>query len=140
VPSHVVNAIQAQFPEMDYLPTRLPNRYRYLGWSSATTGYEIHYGPDANHSAITFQLAKGEQACGSYGSAMHTLHVNGKAVEWSATYNDQQAWRCLTTKGGQPFAISGSGSVPGDDNLSNARGLRDAQTLADLVAHAHPAS
>ena len=139
VPAHVRDAIKARFSGADYLPSRLPKSYRYLGWSSGKAVYEIDFGPRPRQPALTFQVATGWQACGSFGSAMHTFEVNGEAVQWSGTYDDQQAWLCRDTKG-RRFAIAGYAAVPGDDNLSTAQGRSDAERLADLVAYARPAS
>jgi hypothetical protein len=66
---------------------------------------------------------------------MHTFEANGVHVEWSATYEDQQAWRCLTVDGKQ-IAITAHRSVPGDDSLDTPGRLQDAQQMVDLVAYA----
>ena len=138
MPSYVPRSIDAGYPGMSYLPARLPKGFRFDGWRTFATAYDIFYDVKGITFGLTFEMR--QAPCRGFGHAKHTFHVGGKPVEWSGTPGVQQAWLCLTTTDGHSFGLSARAAVPGDDDLSIPRHRKDAQRLADLVASALPTS
>jgi hypothetical protein len=68
---------------------------------------------------------------------MKTFRIGGVKIYWSATYEDQQAWRCIT-RGRRQTLLQSAVSISGDDGLASAKQRRDALNLARVVAYAQP--
>lgn len=136
VPARVRQQVQDQEGKIGFLPTQLPPGYSYkdsqLGGAG---GFDLFF-DNPSGDEIGFQVVKA--SCKSWGSAMHTFEANGLPVKWSATYQDQQAWRCLAVDGTE-IEISASRSVWGDDSLRSPQQRQDAEQMVDLVAHAQGA-
>lgn len=132
VPSNVQQAVQQKYGSLAFVPTRVPDGYAFRSWGGGATSFGFTFGPDQTQE---IQFGVDEVSCSSAGSSMHTFEENGVAVEWSATDEDQQAWRCLTVDGTQVLLISNR-SVPGDGSLDTPAQLQDAQQLVELVAYA----
>jgi|SRR5579862_2772891 len=137
-PSYFLKAIETGYPEMAYLPSRLPKGFRYDGSRTYTRSYDIYYDVKGIAFGTTFEMY--QAPCRHFGHARHTFVVNGRRVEWSTISGVQQAWLCLTTSDGHPFGLSARAAVSGDRDLSTPRHRRDARRLATLVADALPAS
>jgi hypothetical protein len=132
VPDRVQRAIVRSHPLVAYFPTRLPAGYRYAKYVSGDRGFDIWFNnPVRSPNDLGYDVLVA--ACSTAGRPMHTFSLNGVRVFWSATYEDQHAWRCLT-RGGMAVILTASRSVPGDDNLSTPRQRRDALDLVRLIA------
>jgi hypothetical protein len=138
MPSYVLKAIDSGYPGMDYLPARLPKGFRYDGWRTYMASYDIFYDVKGISFGTTFEMRRAP--CRSLGHAMHTFHVSGRRVQWSATASVQQAWLCLTGKDGHSFGLTARAAVWGDRDLSTPQHRKDAQRLANLVGYAQPTS
>jgi hypothetical protein len=136
VPARVRQEVQNQEGKIGFLPTQLPQGYSYkdsqLGGAG---GFDLFFSNPSGEE-IGFHVVKA--SCKSWGSTMHTFEANGLTVKWSATYQDQQAWRCLAVNGTE-IGISASRSVSGDDSLRSPQQRQDAEQMVDLVAHAQVA-
>lgn len=136
VPSDVAQEVHDQYGSRGFIPTRVPDGYGFRNWvSEGAGGFNMYFGAS---SAEEMQFGVDETSCPSATTSMHTFEANAVAVEWSATDEDQQAWRCLTVDGTQ-LMLMASRSVPGDDSLDTPAQLQDAQQLVDLVAYAEVA-
>jgi hypothetical protein len=133
VPPGIQQTIKKSYPQFPYVPTALPPGFRYIKWHRAKIGFDIYFGRQSSLPDLGFHALK--VSCAGYGHAIKTFRLNGVNVYWSATYEDQQAWRCLT-RSHLHVVLSASRSVPGDDTTSTTAGRRDALYLARLVAFA----
>jgi hypothetical protein len=61
---------------------------------------------------------------------MKTFEFRGLRVYWSATYEDQQAWRCFKSSSGITIAIWVTQSHPGADHPQSQAALNLAQVVA----------
>ncbi len=146
-------------PRLAYVPTRLPTGTDGYGFyfgkwgvgaggelrrpkagdrARAGSGFGISFNQKGNSvpGLVAYWLGSGN--CQSQGSAMHQFRLNGAAVNWSATYEDQEAWSCVR-RGGTRFVVSVTRSVAGDDNLHSRQGRKDALELACMLAYIRPA-
>lgn len=128
--------IKKRDPQTAFVPTRLPIGYHYIKWTPGRKGFDIYFGPAAT-PAMGFDVL--ETSCAKYGHPMRTFHLNGFTVYWSATYEDQQAWRCITD-GRLHIGLEASRSIPGDDTTKTPAKLRHALDLVRLVAYARRVS
>jgi hypothetical protein len=107
VPRYVQQGIDERYrPELRYLPTRLPTGFQYAKWRAYRLGFDIYFkrGRDGLpllgfHVLVT--------SCANFGGQQRTLRIGGVTVFWSATHEDQQAWRCLSA-GRLHFVVSSS--------------------------------
>jgi hypothetical protein len=131
VPLTVQRAIRKRVtPLAAYLPSRVPAGYRYRTWQGSRSGFEIWFGQLAFGAGVA-------HSCSVGGSPMKTFRIAGVNVFWSATYEDQQAWRCVR-RGHVTILLQSGQSIPGDDGTNTPKTLRDALLLARLVAYARP--
>jgi hypothetical protein len=131
VPLAVQHAIKKRVsPLAAYLPSRVPAGYRYRTWQGSKSGFEIWFGQLAFGAGVA-------HSCSVGGSPMKTFRLAGVNVFWSATYEDQQAWRCVR-RGHVTILLQSGQSIPGDDGTNTPKTLRDALLLARLVASARP--
>lgn len=137
VPPPVQQAVKKSYPQFPYVPTVLPAGFRYVKWQRAKIGFDIYFGRQSALPDLGFHALK--VSCATYGHAMKTFRLNGVDVYWSATYEDQQAWRCITGNH-LHLVLSSNRSVPGDETTTTAADRRDALYLARLVAFARPVS
>jgi hypothetical protein len=132
VPAKVQAAIARAHPRLAYAPTRLPANYHYISWRRGRRGFDIYFGRRRS-AEIGFHV--NTFLCAAYGHPMRTFHENGQAVAWSATYENQQAWRCIT-RGTTHIGIIATATIPGDDALTSRTRRKHARTLVRLVAYA----
>lgn len=132
VPSDVQQGVHDKYGSLGFIPTQVPNGYGFRNWGGGATSFGFTFGPDQTQE---IQFGVDEVSCQSAGAAMQTFETNGVTVDWSATEEDQQAWRCVTV-GGTDVLLIASRSVPGDVTLDTPAELQDAQQLVDLVAYA----
>lgn len=119
-----------------WVPMFVPDGEAYGRWERAPhgNGFSIFFnrrgGPTDD---LIFNVAP-IGSCGSqFGPTMRTFNLRGLKVHWSATYEDQQAWRCVTS-GGVRFAVWATQAHPGAGNPRSRRAL----DLARVVASAEP--
>jgi hypothetical protein len=118
-----------------WLPMRVPTVEVYAGWKRAPhgKGFTIFFDkPREQGDDLSFTVAPIRSCAAAFGPAMRTFHLHGVSVHWSATYEDQQAWRCIKSPTGTRFAIWTSQSHPGGDDSRSPRTLH----LAEVVASA----
>ncbi len=133
IPVSVQETIARENPQLAYFPTRLPPGYEYAYEENVSpAGFDLYF---TGIGQPSFGVVSA--FCYTEESAMHTFALNGVSVFWSATYEDQQAWRCVDT-GGTNVLIQASASVSGDDSLDTSLRRQDALALATLVAYAKP--
>jgi hypothetical protein len=133
VPGSVQSLVRKAHPGLAYLPTRLPAGYRYSKYDSFRTGFGFFFSK-AGEAPNQLGYGTGLSACATEGSPMHTFTMDGVQVRWSATYEDQQAWRCLITPKGR-LVIDAYRSIAGDDGLKTPKQLHDALDLVRMVAY-----
>ncbi len=134
VPVSVQETIARENPKLAYFPTRLPAGFQYASDDVSQYGFDLYFTGAGQPS-----FGVGSGYCYPRGDAMHTFTLSGVSVSWSATYEDQQAWRCVNS-GGTSVLIQATASVSGDDSLNNSIQRQDALNLATLVAYAKPIS
>jgi hypothetical protein len=120
------------FGRLAYVPTRLPPGYHYterFSYGQNDFGLSFNKRRDT-HDQLGYTVR--EAHCP--GGAMHVFRVNGVRIRWSGTYEDQQAWRCVTS-GNVSLIISASRSISGDSPLNTPRRVHDALLLARVVAN-----
>lgn len=133
LPQRLQREVAKTEPILAFVPTRLPPGYRYADHSVTRSGFDIWFSKAGEApDQLGFHVRKA--SCATQGSAMHAFHINGAVVSWSATYEDQEAWRCFA-RGSVRFVISASRSIPGDDSLDTPRRLHHALDLVRLVAY-----
>lgn len=132
LPQPVQRAIAKDDPTLAYFPTRLPSGYHYAEhFSNRPNDFGLSFSnPREMHSQLGYHVR--EAHCP--GGAMHIFGLNGAHIRWSGTYEDQQAWRCLTSDN-VSFVISASRSISGDSVLNTPRRFHDAMVLARVVAN-----
>jgi len=132
VPYRVQLAIEKSHPVLAYAPRRLPHGYQYAKYLDGRHGFDLWFNNSARApDDLGYDAVKA--ACRTAGHSMHTFRANGVLVFWSATYEDQRAWRCLT-RAGTTVILTASRSVSGDDMLNSPSRRRDALDLVRLVA------
>jgi hypothetical protein len=120
-----------------WLPMLVPTGEVYGGWQRAPhgNGFTIFFhSQGGSDDDLSFNVAPIDSCGRQFGSAMATFHLRGLSVHWSATYEDQQAWRCVKSPAGVRFAIWTSQSHAGGDDSRSRRTL----DLAKVVASAEP--
>ena len=133
VPYRIQRTIVHADPMVAYIPTRLPAGYRSAKYASDRRGFGIWFNnPVRSPNDLGYDVLVA--ACSTAGRPMHTfISLNGVRVRWSATYEDQHAWRCLT-RDGMAVILTASRSVAGDDSLITPRQRHDALDLVRLIA------
>jgi hypothetical protein len=138
VPLTVQREIQQRVkPIYTWTPTFAPVGDRYARWGRASNGnglsifFNRRGGPTDD---LIFNVAANGSCAKNFGRPMKTFVFGGVKVHWSATYEDQQAWRCLKSPTGTPFAIWASQNHPGADDPRS----HWAVDLAQVVASAKP--
>ncbi len=138
VPHRVQRQIARLHPRLAFVPTLLPPGYHYAKWIAGRGGFDISFdNPERTPNDLGYDVVKAD--CAAAGQAMKTFRMNGVNVSWSATYEDQQAWRCLKV-GHTTLVLTASRSVAGDDALNTPSRRRDALDLVRLVAYVRRAS
>lgn len=133
MPLSLERSIAKSLPVLAYFPTRIPAPWHYSDHAFnrfGRPGFDLWFSKPGEPDLLGYHVVEG--LCPGY--AMHTFRMNKVTVRWSATYEDQKAWRCFS-KGHIAFSVLASASVPGDDNLTTARRRRDALTLVQLIAY-----
>ena len=131
VPARVQRALARAHPTLAYVPTRLPAGYHYSTHVVGRTGFDVWFSkPGEAPDQLGYHVA--QASCSLRGE--HTFRMNGITVFWSATYEDQQAWRCLRLAG-RPVVVTASRSVPGDEALNTPARRRRALDLVRLVVY-----
>lgn len=131
VPASVLRAIERHNPQVAYVPTRLPAGYHFEAFQDyPSKGFDLYFGT----TQPTLGFHAQPEPCSAMGPAVKSFRVNGFRVYWSATYADQQAWRCLR-HGRTRIVLSSSQSIPGDDTTSTPAKRNDALDLVRLVAY-----
>lgn len=129
IPQNVQRHIVKSFGRLAYVPTRLPPGYHYTNhFSYGPTDFGLSFDKRHDHLGYTVR----EAHCP--GGAMHVFRVNGLRIRWSGTYEDQQAWRCVTS-GNVSLIVGASRSISGDSALNTPKRVHDALLLARVVAN-----
>ena len=133
VPSNVRQQVHDEYGGIGFIPTQVPGGYGFQELDAeGPAGFNMYF---SRPSGEQIQFGVDVASCASNGGAMHTFEANGVAIRWSATEEDQQAWRCVTVNRKQVLIMS-SRSVPGDDSLATSQQRQDADQMVALVAHA----
>jgi hypothetical protein len=133
VPLSIQRTIKRHHPEIAYLPTRLPAGDLYRSWGDGRNAFSIWFGITQPRLGFHVSRSPCSRMHSLMGDPRRTFRVNGVKVYWSATTEDQQAWRCFTV-GHTPILLSSSQSIFGDDYLNTPTRVRDALDLARLIA------
>jgi hypothetical protein len=111
VPEFIQNLVRVKAGALAYVPTRLPFRYRYVGysWRGGVVTINVadrRFPLDGRHSlAFTARRFGGPPAtCGA--GRQKTLQMGGNKVYW----NGASAWRCLRGTDGRLVRIAASGA------------------------------
>lgn len=132
VPPNIQHRVHDEYGSIGFIPTQVPHGYVFQNWDAeGPAGFNMYFGlPNLEQIGFGVDVV----SCKRNGRPMHTFKANGVNVQWSATYEDQQAWRCLTVNGKQVL-IQASRSVSGDDSLHTPQQRQDAEQMVSLVAH-----
>jgi hypothetical protein len=110
VPPFIQKLVRAKAGSLAYVPTRVPFRYRYVGyrWKGRVLTIRIadrRFPLDGRHSlAFTARRFGGTLAsCGD--GREKTLQMGGNKVYWDG----EAAWRCVRDPDGRPVRIAASG-------------------------------
>ena len=111
VPPFIQKLVRAKAGALAYLPTRVPFRYRYVGygWRGGVVTIKVadrRFAIDGRHSlAFTARRFGGTLAtCGA--GRQKTLQMDGNKVYWDGA----SAWRCLRGTDGRLVRIAASGA------------------------------
>jgi hypothetical protein len=132
--NNLQRAVVKTLPRFAYVPTRLPAGYHYSDYTLSRYGFDAWFSKAGETPNQLGYHVVVKARCAAMGSAMHSFTMNGVTVSWSATYEDQQAWRCVT-RDHVPFVVSASRSIAGDDVLTTRKTRDDARDLVRLVAY-----
>lgn len=139
IPKRVEREIETRFPSLAYGPSWLPSDYSYAGYYPARKhgDWQVAFQSPQYGDALTWYVlrttARGCQRSERRPMAAYRFH--GITVYWGATYEDQEAFRCLT-RGETTVYISANAGLPGDDKLNTPKRRHDAFVLAKAVAYA----
>jgi hypothetical protein len=110
VPEFIQKLVRAKAGTLAYVPTRVPFRYRYVGygWRERVVTIRVadrRFPLDGRHSlAFTARRFAGTLAtCGA--GRQKTLQMDGNKVYWDGAV----AWRCLRGRDGRLVRIAASG-------------------------------
>jgi hypothetical protein len=110
VPPFIQHLAQARAGVLAYVPTRVPLRYRYVGYGWRGRVLEIRVADrrfplDGRHSvAFTARRFRGTLAsCGA--GRERTLQMGGNKVYWDGAV----AWRCVRGRDGRLVRLAASG-------------------------------
>jgi hypothetical protein len=131
VPASVEHLIAQRHPTLGFVPTFAPSGYHYQRWRDRAQGFDITF--RRGFPGLAFAVSR--ESCSALGSPMRVYSVARVQVNWSATYEDQQAWRCLRRRGTN-IVIVAARSIPGDDALDTRARRRRARELTRVVASA----
>jgi hypothetical protein len=117
VPARVQVAVQrAADPLYRYLPSYAPPALRFRRLTSAGPTVGVELSGRSGSRLVNFEVGPAAPPCvnsRAARSSMHTFHFGAIAVYWSATFEDQQAWRCVKGADGTTTVILASESVYG---------------------------
>lgn len=110
VPPFIQNLVRAKAGGLAYVPTRVPFRYRYVGygWRGQVLTIKVadrRFPLDGRHSlAFTARRFNGTLAsCGN--GREKTLQMGGNKVFWDG----EVAWRCVRDRAGRRVRIAAAG-------------------------------
>jgi hypothetical protein len=110
VPPFIQKLVRAKAGGLGYVPTRVPFRYRYVGygWKGRVLTIRIadrRFPVDGRHSlAFTARRFSGTLAsCGD--GREKTLQMGGNKVYWDG----EVAWRCVRGSGGRAVRLAAAG-------------------------------
>ena len=142
VPAAVQQTIKHRVPsKVAYVPTRRPADWRYVSWDAgsqtpglfpAGRGLNVWFSdtPSSRTPVNGFHVFS-NQPC-SMKDAMKTFRFGRIKVAWSTTYEDSQAWRCVTPAQSAPITILVSSTGSGNDpvRVVNERAAASAEMVA----------
>lgn len=109
VPPFIQKLVRAKAGGLAYVPTRVPFRYRYLGygWKGRVLTIKVadrRFPLDGRHSlAFTAQRFGTLASCGD--GREKTLQMDGNKVYWDG----EVAWRCVRGADGRAVRLAASG-------------------------------
>lgn len=136
VPLRVQRSIRAEVkPFLAYTPVSAPRDYHYLKWLRSRTGplalsIEFAWRTDRDPQLI-FNVQDAHR-CPEIGRPMAVYRFGNVKVNWSTTYEDSQAWRCVAHSNRKTFFIvsaPGNGSKKGPSGRALARMIGTAQLI-----------
>jgi hypothetical protein len=110
VPPFIQHLAQAKAGAVAYVPTRVPFRYRYVGygWNGRMLVIKVadrRFPLDGRHS-VAFTARRYSGALASCGTGREkTLQMGGNKVYWDGAV----AWRCVRARDGRLVRLTASG-------------------------------
>jgi hypothetical protein len=136
VPLRVQKSIRAAVkPFLAYVPVSVPRDYRYLRWlrsRSAPLGLSIEFAWRTDRDPQLIFNVQDARRCPEIGRPMAVFRFGTIKVNWSTTYEDSQAWRCVSRSNRKTFFIvsaPGNGSEKGPSGRALARMIGTAQLI-----------
>jgi hypothetical protein len=145
VPASTQDAIRHHVPSnVAYVPIQAPAGWRYVSWDSGREtpglfpqgkGLNIWFSETPSRTPVDGFHVYPEDRCSMKG-AMKKYNLDGVSVGWSATYEDSQAWRCVTSAHSAlvTILVSGNGTNNDPPQVVNRR----AKAMAEMVGTARP--
>jgi hypothetical protein len=132
VPLRVQQAIKKRVnPLFAYVPESIPPGYHYLQWIHSRGGLTIWFAWHRDRDPQLGFNVGNNNPCPSAADPMRVFRFGGFKVYWSTTYEDAQAWRCVTRRHHRILVYV---SAPGNGSKSGPSGL----ALARVIGSAHP--
>jgi len=136
VPLRVQRSIRAEVkPFLSYAPVSVPREYQYLRWLRSRTaplGLSIEFAWRTDRDPQLIFNVQDARRCPEIGRPMAVYRFGNVKVNWSTTYEDSQAWRCVSRSNRKTFFIvsaPGNGSKKGPSGRALARMIGTAQLI-----------
>ena len=107
----------SHYPQMAWVPARLPTGYRYISFALPRRAVAFDYqllfekGPRRRPtSLITFELVRRRCPAPPAWPAMGKYRIGGQLIDWSQTSSDTYAWRCIAAL--HPYVLFATGEGP----------------------------
>jgi hypothetical protein len=99
VPAFTLHRLQARFGDMTYLPTRLPDHYRYERWRTVNGALVVDFERDTGRDRFSFQVERlpAGRACDLGGAFLRTMQMAGNKIYYRGEAGEWIAWRCVTS-------------------------------------------
>lgn len=96
VPGSVWRAIPKKVPtRLSYVPTKVPNGYRYAGWHGARSGLEIDFAGNGREPTLAFLAVAAGPPHTCTPGANPTYRFGSVRVSFESDRFSEQFWRCV---------------------------------------------
>jgi len=128
IPASVQRAIPKKVPaDLRYVPTAVPNGYRYAKWHGTRSSLEIYFARKGRPPTLVFLAAAAGPSGTCRAGGTHTYRLGSVRVSFERDRYDEQFWRCA-----RAGTVSIEATIRRTDGLTAAR----RRSIAAMVASA----